>query len=48
METAEPREVYFGTVLEPLEVLTESDEELMADCERESEKLVRELGLVRD
>jgi hypothetical protein len=45
-ETTEPREVYFGTVLEPQEILLECvDEELMKDCKSEVARLAAEAGL---
>jgi len=46
IETTEPREVYFGTVLEPKEILLECvDEELMTDCKSEVARLAAEAGL---
>lgn len=46
IETTEPREVYFGVVLEPKEILLECvNEELMTDCESEVAKLAAEAGL---
>ncbi len=45
-ETTEHREVYFGTVLEPKEILLECvDEELMTDCKSEVARLAAEAGL---
>ena len=45
-ETTEPREVYFGSVLEPKEILLECvDEELMTDCKSEITRLAAEAGL---
>ena len=49
IETTEPREVYFGTVLEPKEILLECvDEELMADCKSEVARLAADAGLTED
>jgi hypothetical protein len=46
IETTEPREVYFGTVLEPKEILLECvDQELMKDCKSEVARLAAEAGL---
>jgi hypothetical protein len=48
IETTEPVEVYFGTVLAPKEILLECvDEELMKNCESEVAKLAAEAGLTR-
>jgi hypothetical protein len=45
-ETTELREFYFGTVLEPKEILPECvDEELMTDCKSEVARLAAEAGL---
>ena len=45
-ETTEPREVYFGTVLEPKEILLECvDDELMTDCKSEVARFAAEAGL---
>jgi len=47
-ETTEPMEVYFGTVLEPKEILLECvDEELMTDCNSEVARLAAEAGLTK-
>lgn len=46
VETTEPREVYFCTVLEAKEILLECvDEELMTDCKSEVARLATEAGL---
>ena len=46
IETTEPREVYFGTVLEPKEILLECvDEELMKDCKSEVARLAAQAEL---
>ena len=46
VETTEPREVYFGAVLELKEILLECvDEELLTDCQSEVAKLAAEAGL---
>lgn len=46
IETTEPREAYFGAVLEPKEILLECvDEELMTDCKSEVARLAAEAGL---
>lgn len=46
IETTELRDVYFGTVLEPKEILLECvDEELMTDCKSEVGRLAAEAGL---
>lgn len=48
VETTERREVYFGTVLGPREILLECvDEELMTSCKSEVAKLAAEAGLTR-
>jgi hypothetical protein len=48
IETTEPREVYFGTVLGSREILLECvDEELMKSYESEVAKLAAEAGLTR-
>jgi hypothetical protein len=47
IETTEPREAYFGAVLEPKEILRECvDKELFLDCGSEIAKLAVESGLV--
>jgi hypothetical protein len=46
IETTEPREEYFGTVLAPGEILLECvDQELMTECKSEIEKFAAENGL---
>jgi hypothetical protein len=45
IETTEPMKVYFGTVLDPREILLECvDEELMTDCKSEVARLAAAAG----